>query len=105
MLDRYNSDTAIKGPGYETYVRDLLSRVADVQHHPWIGGKTPDLLVTDYKGRDCIIECTTLSRSSACTHSVHAFPKDPSKLNERLYSSLDGKMRKYGKPLLVIAHT
>ena len=100
MTDRYDSNPAIRGIGYELYVMDLVRRVAKVQHEPSLGGKTPDLLVTDGEGRECIIECTTLSRSLECTHNPHAFTEDPSRLNERLYSSIEEKMRKYKKDVI-----
>lgn len=98
--DRYASDPGVKGPAYENYVMGLLTRIAEVEHEPSIGGKTPDLLVTDDTGRECIIECTTLSQSPDCLHNLHAFTKDPTRLNERLYNSLREKMRKYGKAVI-----
>ena len=100
MHERYDSDSGIRGPAYERYIMDLLSRNARVEHEPLVGGKTPDILVTDSKGRECIIECTTLSQNSECLHSFHAFTEDPTRLNERLYRSLEEKMRKYGRAVI-----
>ena len=100
MHGRYDSNPNIKGTNYEQYVTNLVSRNATVKCHPSIGGKTPDLLAIDQQKQECIIECTTLNQSLNCEHMQHAFTKDPAKLNERLYDSLERKMRKYGKGMI-----
>ena len=99
MFGRYDANPGVRGRNYEKYVMNLVERQAEVEYQPTIDGKTPDLLVRDRKGDECIIECTTLSSSPNCDHKLHSFSSDPIRLHERLYSSLENKMRTYTKEL------
>ena len=99
MFGRYDANPGVRGRNYEKYVMDLVGRQAEVEYEPAIDGRTPDLLVRDRNGDECIVECTTLSSSPDCDHNLHSSNSDPARLHGRLYSSLENKMRIYTKEL------
>lgn len=79
-----------------------------VQKDPIINRKTPDLLVQSENGLSCIVECTTahdkvhygVDREVRSNDNGLEFrmidDSNPWKKNEKLWSSIDGKLRKYG---------
>ena len=97
------------GQEYEDLIASLVLRAGFfVKREPVITGKTPDIWVKGRDGGECIIECTTLSRSRDCRHGKHVFGfDDPNNLNARLYAKIEEKLRKYtegiigGLPLVI----
>ena len=100
------------GQEYEDLIASLVVRAGFfVKREPVINGKTPDILVKGRDGVECIIECTTLSRSRDCQHGRHVFGLDgPNSLNARLYAKMEEKLTKYtegiigGFPLVIAVH-